>query len=428
MNLLANTTEIAVLIFFVVVGVFMVASVIVGLYKVIHGAPVRSGKSSSKFDDKLYDNLSADELYTLAKAHIDKTAKDPSYILGKKLMLKAAKKGHAQAQFYYADNFCFDENSTAIELLEKAAAQGVDEAAEKLGDIYHYGRDVGEPKIEENPDLALKYYLPLAEKGNVEVQKTVARIYCLDYDDDENEFKWNLKAAQAGDIEAIGNVVDYYDMKDDLDNAVLWCKKFIDGNGEEALYRMGRLYEFAEPADMDKAVCWYKRAADEGDIDAEVKLGTLYLEGDGLPKNEQKAIEIFKARADEGNKLAIVNLGECYYKGAGVARDYKKAFGLLSSVKSTFDSAKYYLALMYLDGNGVDKNPKTAYDLLVAASEYDDGDVLYKLGECCFFGTGCESDKPRARELWRTAADNDSKEAVAALDRYFGEKYVPKED
>ncbi|MDE6597161.1 MAG: sel1 repeat family protein [Clostridia bacterium] len=427
MNLLINTTETAVIIFFAVVGVFMAVSVIVGLYRIIHGAPTHKDKPLSKYDDKRYESLTADELYTLALGHIEKTVKDSDYILGKKLMKKAADAGHAKAQFYYADNFCYDENDTAIELLEKAAAQGVDEAAEKLGDIYHYGRDIGEPVIEENPELALKYYLPLAEKGNVEVQKAVARIYCLDYDDDENEFKWNLKAAEQGDIEAIGNVVDYYDMNEDLENAVLWCKKFIDGNGEDALYRMGRLYEFAEPADMGKAVYWYKRAADAGDKDAEVKLGTLYLEGSGLPKNEQKAIEIFKARADEGNKLGILNLGRCYYNGTGVARDYKKAFELLTSVE-TFSSAKYYLALMYLEGNGVEKNAQTAYNLLVAASEYGDGEILYKLGECCFFGKGCESDKPRARELWREAAEDDSEEAVAALDRYFGEKFVPKED
>ncbi len=427
--LLANTAEIAIIVFFAFVGVLMAVSVTVGLYKMIHGSSAGTSKRSENNDGKQYDGMSADELYNLALGHINGTlGQEGSYVFGTKLMLKAAEKGKAEAQFYYADKLCFDDNNLLLELLEKAAAQGVDGAAEKLGDIYHYGRDVGKPEIEENASLALKYYLPLAEKGNVEVQKSVALIYALDFDDEENEFKWNLKAAESGDLEAIGDVVDYYDMQGDLDNAVLWCKKFIDGGGEDALFRMGRLYEFAEPADMDKAVYWYKKAFSEGDTDAEVKLGKLYLEGDGLPKNEDKAVEIFKRNSANGNKWATLCLGKCYYDGTGVGRDYKKAFGLFSSVEEAYDSAKYYLALMYLEGNGVEKNAETAYGLLNAASEYGDGDILYKLGECCFLGTGCESDKARARELWRKAAEYDSEEAVAALDRYFGETFTPEEE
>lgn len=427
----ASSDSIVAGIIFGVVGVIFAAGIVVTIIRVVRIArsPARKPDGTTSWDRKaaeLARTMSADELYGLAMSHMDGTVANADSLLARPLMLKAAEKGSAQAQFYMGKQCDYADNAQAIEWFKRAAAQGLDEACEKLGDVYHYGRDTGRPVIEENPGLALEYYLPLAEKGNVEVQKTVALIYALDFDD-ENEFKWNLKAAQAGDIEAIEDVVEYYDMKDDLDNAVLWCKKFVDGKGKDALYRMGRLYEFAEPADMEKAVYWYKRAADEGDKDAEVKLGTLYLEGVGLPKNEGKAIEIFKTCAAEGNKLGILNLGRCYYKGTGVGRDCKKAFKLLSSVESTFSSAQYYLALMYLKGDGVEKNAQTAYRLLVAASEYGDGDVLYKLGECCFFGTGCESDKPRARGLWREAAEDGSEEAIAALDRYFGEMFVPKE-
>ncbi|MDE7453915.1 MAG: sel1 repeat family protein [Clostridia bacterium] len=380
-------------------------------------------------NQNLYDNLSAEELYTLALGHINKTVKNSDYFLGKELMKKAAIKGNAQAQFYYADKFCYNDNALAVEFFEKAAAQGMDEAAKELGDIYNYGREDGEPVIEENPELALKYYLPLAEKGDVEVQKLVALIYSLKYDDEENEFKWNLKAAETGDLEAIEEVVDYYDMNGDIDNAVLWCKKFIDANGEEALFRMGRIYEFAEPADYDKAVYWYRRAADAGDEDAEVKLGILYLEGNGLIKNELKAVEIFREKSENGNKWATLKLAECYHDGNGVSRDYKKAFELFSSVEETYSSAKYSLALMYLDGNGVEKDAEKAYGLLCEADKnFPDDEITYKLGELLFFGTGCKSDKPRARELWRDAANDGNEDAIAALDKYFGEVIKPDED
>ena len=432
MNLLADfPVGLFVTVFMIAFGVCIAVGMVVYVLKIVRRSnnQAQTGTQQAVATNKnIYDSLNAEELYTLALGHLNKTVKNSDYFLGKELMKKAAEKGNAQAQFYYADKFCYDNNTLAVEFYEKAAAQGIDEAAKELGDIYNYGREDGEPVIEENPELALKYYLPLAEKGDVEVQKLVALIYSLKYDDSESEFKWNLKAAETGDLEAIEEVIDYYDMKGDTDNAVLWCKKFIDANGEDALFRMGRLYEFAEPADYDKAVYWYRRAADAGDEDAEVKLGILYLEGNGLMKNELKAVEIFREKSEKGNKWATLNLAECYYDGKGVARDYKKAFELFSSVEATYSTAQYYLALMYLDGNGVEKSAEKAYGLLCAAEKnFPDDEITYKLGELLFFGRGCDSNKPRARELWRKAAEYENDDAIAALDKYFGEVIKPEE-
>ena len=82
---------------------------------------------------------------------------------------------------------------------------------------------------------------------------------------------------------------------------------------------------------------------------------------------------------------------------------------------------------MYLEGEGVEKDEKKGFEYLSQDTEIFDEEALFRLGECYFYGRGTEKDKDKARELWRKAAEYESEEAIEALDRLFGEQFVPED-
>lgn len=54
----------------------------------------------------------------------------------------------------------------------------------------------------------------------------------------------------------------------------------------------------------------------------------MYLNGQGVDADKQKAIDYFKKAAKLGSSSAKVNLAKCYLEGDGVKKNNKKAFEL----------------------------------------------------------------------------------------------------
>lgn len=432
LNLLASSNDgIVAGIVFGIVGLIFAAGVVVTILRLVKAGRNPASKPDGKTSwgrkaEELAQTMSADELYNLAQSHIDKTIPDAEFVLGEAIMREAAEAGSAQAQLYIGKKYAYGDAAKAVEWYKKAAAQGLDEACERLGDLYNYGHEYGDSPISPDYKEAEKWYLPLAEKGNAEVMKTLALMYSLDLQDEENSLKWYIKAAETGDLEAIKEVVTHYDCNDDTENAIFWCKKAVETGDAESMYDLARLYEFSEPADMEQAVLWYKKAADNGYANANVKLALLYIDGDGVEKDEKKGFEMLQTEAANGTESAQYRLGLCYKNGTATEKDVKKAFEIFTKSQNYFAS-KYQLGYMYLDGEGVEKDEKKGFAYLSQDKEIFDEYALFRLGECYFYGRGTEKDKEKARELWRKAAEYESEEAVEALDRLFGEQFVPED-
>ncbi len=415
-----------------IVGLVFAVGIVITVLRVVKALrnPSRTADGKTSWDIKaaeLAQIMSADELYRLAQSHIEHTIPEADPILGKSLMRQAAEKGNAGAQLYMGRQLDYSANAQAVEWFKKSAGQGNEEAAERLGDIYNYGRESdGAALIAPDYKEAEKWYLPLAEKGNVEVMKTLALMYSLDLHDEESSLKWYIKAAEAGDLEAIKEAVTLYDIAGDTENAIKWCKKAAEAGDAESMYTLARLYEFAEQPDMEHAVLWYKKSAENGYANANVKLALLYIDGNGFEKDEKKGFEMLQAEAANGNESAQYRLGLCYKNGVAVEKDVKKAFEIFNRSQNYFAS-KYQLGYMYLDGEGVEKDEKKGFEYLSDDTELFDEEALFRLGECYFYGKGIEKDKEKARGLWRKAAEHESEEAVEALDRLFGEQFVPED-
>ena len=112
-------------------------------------------------------------------------------------------------------------------------------------------------------ETAFKEFLPLAEEGNDEAQKSLGYLY----------------------IQGLGVAQDY---------------------GE--------------------AFKWFRKAAEQGNAGAQETLGFLYREGLGVTQDYAEAAKWYRKAAEQGLPLAEHNLGWMYQQGLGVQRDYAEAF------------------------------------------------------------------------------------------------------
>ena len=125
----------------------------------------------------------------------------------------------------------------------------------------------------------------------------------------------------------------------------------------EASYELGNLAfsrnEFA------KAKEYFMMAAEKGDPWSQFSLGMIAY----LDKDYVQAIAWFRKAADQNLIFAQARLGEIYYKGLGVNRDYKAAEDLYTKAQQD-PAAAFYLAKMYLLGEGVSPDPVKAEAVL----------------------------------------------------------------
>jgi TPR repeat protein len=145
-------------------------------------------------------------------------------------------------------------------------------------------------------------------------------------------------------------------------------------------------------------------AADRGVLGAQLKLARIYAAGNGTPRDEAKAYIYYRQIANQRADIsplspvakyvaeAFVSLGNYYLQGlpdAHVVRNPARAAGLFSHAASYFGSAEaqYDLAMLYLDGTGVDKSPSLAVNWLAMAAKKQNVAAQAKLGELLWRGT-----------------------------------------
>jgi TPR repeat protein len=145
-------------------------------------------------------------------------------------------------------------------------------------------------------------------------------------------------------------------------------------------------------------------AADRGVLGAQLKLARIYGNGNGTERDEAKAYIYYRQIANQRADIApsspiakyvaeaFVSLGNYYLQGlpdAHVVRNPARAAGLFSHAASYFGSAEaqYDLAMLYLDGTGVDKSPSLAVNWLAMAAKKQHVAAQAKLGELLWRGS-----------------------------------------
>jgi TPR repeat protein len=152
-----------------------------------------------------------------------------------------------------------------------------------------------------------------------------------------------------------------------------------------------------------RALMSLQYAAEHGHAFAMWQLGRMYAEGDGVPRDDYRAFEYFQKFADSHADVnpaiprarfvanAFVALGHYYLEGipnSSVSASPERARRLFGHAASYFgdSEAQYQLARLYVEGQGVDRDPKRAVPWLLLASNKGHYKSQALLGRILFQG------------------------------------------
>jgi TPR repeat protein len=178
--------------------------------------------------------------------------------------------------------------------------------------------------------------------------------------------------------------------------------------------------EALRSGEKTRAVTSLQYAAEHGHAIALWQLGRIYADGDGVPRDDYRAFEYFQKFADshaDDNPAtprarfvanAFVALGQYYLEGipnTSVTPSPERARRMFPHAASYFgdSEAQYQLAMLYVDGNGVQRDAKRAIPWLVLAANKGHYKSQALLGRILFRGE--HGTRQRASGLmWLTVA------------------------
>lgn len=347
--------------------------------------------------------------------------------------LKSARQGLAQAQYNtgscYANGVGVEKDEKiAFEWCKKSAEQGYDGAQLVLGVFYLKGE-----VIEKDEKKAFEWCKKAAEQGCAEAQYFLGQCYRYGIGvekDEKRAFEWYKKSAEQGFADAQHSLGVCYFIGIGVDNNELYafvCYKIAAEKGvAHAQHNLAVCYEngYAVKKDEKKAFEWYKKAAEQGFDQAQYNLGFYYEKGFVVEKDEQKAFEWYKRSAEQGCTHAQIALGNCYDYGKGCEQDFAQAYYWYYKASENqgdvelYRNVMYRIGMLYESGKIGFGSVSVAVDYYNIAAQYGFDLAQCRLGCCYEKGKGVkEIDIEKAKFWYKKAAEQNNKEALAALAR-----------
>lgn len=143
-------------------------------------------------------------------------------------------------------------------------------------------------------------------------------------------------------------------------------------NGEEEFRKGMELLQSNEPWNFRKALEHFCEAADKGHVEATFEIGRMYLNGmpPQIAQNVLKAVKCFKISADEGLVEAKYYLALCYFWGKGVEKDLQKAITLFEeNYRYGEPQSAHMLSFIYQEGIGVKADRQKALECNACARQ-----------------------------------------------------------
>lgn len=180
-----------------------------------------------------------------------------------------------------------------------------------------------------------------------------------------------------------------------------------------AMSYVGWIHELGHgvPRDGEKAVEWYGRAADAGAQDFAVKLGWMYLGGDGVARDRKQAEAWFTRAVEAGHGPGKIAWASVLIADAQGGLNPERVFDARALLEEALEGgwvlASYLLARLYLEGIGghpVEDDPAAHYTRIGAES----GDARMQgwLALMYLEGRGVEKDSVVAGKWANLAAAN----------------------
>lgn len=197
--------------------------------------------------------------------------------------------------------------------------------------------------------------------------------------------------------------------------------------------------QWLKAGEKAKAIHSLEYAAEKGHPLAQWKLARMYAEGDGVTQDDFKAFEYFRGIADshaEDNPdtpqsrfvaNAFVALGHYYLDGipkTAIKRDPDRAREMFAYAASYFrdSEAQYYLARLYLDGDGAPRDPRQAARWFGLSAQKGQCQSQAMLGAMLFAGDHVPRQAARGL-MWLTLAKDSAKDGVGTDQAWINRLY-----
>jgi TPR repeat protein len=336
-----------------------------------------------------------------------------------KLLLDAAEKDHAGAQFAVAERYArgagFDEDlETAVSWYRRSAEQGYAPAQEAMGVMFQAGRGVY-----PSPAEAVRWYRLAADQGRPAAQNQLGLMHAQGLvGDEETADRIEMLTASGGDEEELKKLGAIAQANNDR-RAVEWYRIAIEQDFSPAMINLARLIESGRvpDADPDEVIALYRRAAELGNPVGQSQMAVRYSQGKGVDQDATESLAMLEAAARGGHTPAQMSLAAAYLRGIGGEPDQAQAaFWYRTAVEAGVEEAVAPYASMLARGIGVPKDEMAALQLFQKAAEREDATAQYSLGVFHEKGmAGLTADPRTAVMWWRRAANQGQPQAQAKL-------------
>lgn len=150
--------------------------------------------------------------------------------------------------------------------------------------------------------IAFNLYTAAADAGDARGGHLAGSVL-RETDRDREALSWYQRAAEAGDIYSVDDVVYLLNESEQL---LAWLRKCAATGNTEAMEALA--YREWCAGRQPEALIWYQRAGDGGDVDAIIVAGSL-LHGAG---RWQEALTWYQRAADAGSARALVRISEMF--------------------------------------------------------------------------------------------------------------------
>lgn len=245
-----------------------------------------------------------------------------------------------------------------------------------------------------------------------------------------------VKAMEAGSIKAIdkiGFMYQYgYGVTKNKSEAVKWYRRGSELGDADSMNSLADclLKGIGIDKDIDEAIQWYRKAAELGSYNQVKELATCLIR---YQDNESEAFEWLKKSAGnyslidslmhdsetDAETSALKGLAEIYYFSMPDTRENKlKAFRLYEKMAEKNPRYGYDVAVMYWNGNGVEKDLNKALKLFEQSAEAGNSQSMREMAEIYLKGELVPKDEKKALELLRKAFERNAND-YRLFDEHF---------
>jgi len=177
--------------------------------------------------------------------------------------------------------------------------------------------------------------------------------------------------------------------------------------------------EFEQRSDPEDIAAFVYSEAKKLGADALFEAGVQHYNGTGVPMRREAAITYFIMAAELGHIKAMVNAAMMFMNGDGVERNYWEAYFWFWNAMMKRDArAVYFLGDFYMNGYGVvNVNHAQAADYYEISAQVGHSVSQFNLGVMMFKGDGVPKDEEAGVMLISKAADAGFKPAMQVLGR-----------